>query len=451
MVTPKVPDRDEAGENVKIPPPAEVFLMTTPGESINWKDYDDERFKDYNDGFDPDLIRYQLVDNIPARAPTYVASGRSASALYKILLTNFITNSSNTKANPDYSKLLAQVLNPDYTFAPFVEWVNSSRTITRETFDRINAFRKTCLVNEHFSVCAKKIAIQAGEIETQTLMYHITRKFFTSTVASIFSAQSRNVETVMSRAYQSYLMYLRSSVGTRAMFEPFLYTKFEPSNFHCWWNPNKNGVNCPTFWSAFMSVSVTVKASETKSENSITTTTFGSTSSLRVSMLQQSATSTVSSSGNQTVSAFTETMTTTIEFELAAVRIFRPWFDSSLFDYYPLGVVGVEKGAWSDGAFGGIFPWIITKMIVAKNIKVSFSETNSVVERAFQTSRSDATSNVSLGPFRMNDRSSSGGSSSSSSSAYDYTSNTLSVPGPQIIGYVATRLSYFPNYYQETV
>lgn len=169
MVTAKVPDREEAGENVKVPPPPEVFLMNTPGESIYWRDYDDEYFKERSDGYDPDLLRFQLVDSIPARAPTMVPSGKSFSRVYKLLLTNFITNMSNTQANPNYSKLLAQVLNPDYTFAPFVTWVNNTRTIARETFDRITAFRANCLQNEHYSICAKKIAIQAEDIQTQTL------------------------------------------------------------------------------------------------------------------------------------------------------------------------------------------------------------------------------------------------------------------------------------------
>jgi hypothetical protein len=143
--------------------------------------------------------------------------------------------------------------------------------------------------------------------------------------------------------------------------------------------------------------------------------------------------------------------TFTIEFELARVQITRPWFDTSLLNFSPVGMRGVREHGWSDGnplftsdtSFA--FDLLPTSMIVARNIRLESSQIerfSSTIQEVF-ASRS---SSVRIGPFEAGGSTAAGlGNSRVHTAARIQSDGSLFIDGPQIIGFVCSALPAFPS------
>ncbi len=428
-----------------------------PGFAVSYADLDDVRFASDQTGYDPDVIRHGLVDMIPARAPYFVDTGRKFSNLMRLFMNNFIdpNNVNGTSdESAEYKRALANIYNSDYSFTSLVQYVVRQREVARENFQRINEIKNECLRNEAAGICARKMFVYQQEVDDMNLAYQIGRKIMGSTVTTLLATQVRNANTLMTKAYQNFLANSRSGVGGKTFLEPYMLHRFEPSNFHCWWNPNKTESNCPTFDSSFARIRFVTSKSDTKSSSQTSSTTFGGQVGVTIpSVPMISIGPGVSfSSEKGSARATSANSQTAVEFEVAQVKVYRPWLDPNVFEYNPLGIINTPKHFWSDGNFGGICPWYITKLIVAKNIFVSFSETNTAFESAYSASTVDVSMRVSVGPFKVKGGSASGGmgigvsntvGSSTEDSSYDARSKTLRVRGPQIIGYVTSRIPGF--------
>ncbi len=135
-----------------------------------------------------------------------------------------------------------------------------------------------------------------------------------------------------------------------------------------------------------------------------------------------------SSSQTEQTTSTDFTMTANIE----VVRIYRPWYDPTLFQMQDWFVNGFQAGGISDGKGNGVLPLVPTALIVARNFQLtgSFSEKDkSIIQSAVNGGAS-----VGWGPFQI------GGSYSNSSSQEKvnatFDGTTLTVPGMQVIGYV---------------
>jgi hypothetical protein len=210
---------------------------------------------------------------------------------------------------------------------------------------------------------------------------------------------------------------------------------------------------------AFVTVAASAQASTTTSRSfssTVTTTTTasasfgwwwsvsGSGSSTSTSTVSSSATSTVSSSSR-------------LEFSLAKVSIFRQWLDLSLLAYYPVAIRNLAAKGWSDGTVTpatGVtqfkFKLLPTAFLVARNIIVETGSdaASDVMYSASSNSQGSSGYRVGFGPFF------SGSARTSSSSSANYKEsvqrsstnrNSLTIRGPQVIGWLCTPIPAFPT------
>jgi hypothetical protein len=233
---------------------------------------------------------------------------------------------------------------------------------------------------------------------------------------------------------------------------------------------------------AFTSVSVSSSSSASSASRSsaysntfatdTTTTTTASWSwwSFSGSTSTDTTTSSATSSFAQS-SSFSTGSSSSMSFELARVNINRPWLDTSLLQYKPVAIRGIVKGGWSDGTLKTIknteqrFKVLPVAFLVARNIKISNTAWSNRASTLSETSSSSVSTTgrstqVSIGPFFIGY---SRGSPTSSSRDYRENSSfkedaassnragTLSIQGPQVIGWVCTALPLFPNASEEEV
>lgn len=139
----------------------------------------------------------------------------------------------------------------------------------------------------------------------------------------------------------------------------------------------------------------------------------------------------------------TDTSRIKISFKFGRVEIRRRWLDPSLFSLNGWRVVGRNEGAYSSGRFdtnGGVFPLLPVSMIVARDIKVYGEWGSADLARAASTTRSGGS--VGWGPFSCSG--SYHRSSSTRTFVSDFDSNTISVPGIQVIGWISQLNPYMP-------
>lgn len=75
------------------------------------------------------------------------------------------------------------------------------------------------------------------------------------------------------------------------------------------------------------------------------------------------------------------------------------------------------------------------------------AEWGSSVTSAFQTAASDSNSRVSYGPFSVSGSNSYYANQEQQAAlSFSFQNNELNVKGPQIIGYVLSKIPRFPNY-----
>lgn len=158
-----------------------------------------------------------------------------------------------------------------------------------------------------------------------------------------------------------------------------------------------------------------------------------------------------SSSEKHSVNVNTDSLT--IEFEYAVADIQRPWLDTTLLNLNNWFLVGdYPASCISDGSFNQQFkqnnptemvflPSVVTSFILARNIKIKWSATDSDLE-TLKTAASGGGA-LGIGPFMI------GGSHSSShskiDSSFDANRQGIEVDGVQLIGYVSTILPGSPK------
>jgi hypothetical protein len=146
-------------------------------------------------------------------------------------------------------------------------------------------------------------------------------------------------------------------------------------------------------------------------------------------------------------------------FEIAKVRIERPWLDLTLLDIEELALKGVSRHAWSDGSpfFAQrrqfLFKLLPTAMIIARNVRIASSSlaSHSQTLEAI-ASGGDSTASLQIGPFVAGaiDHQAAqdvdvNKATHYATSSYDAKTSTLSIDGPQIIGWLCAPLPAFPN------
>ena len=142
----------------------------------------------------------------------------------------------------------------------------------------------------------------------------------------------------------------------------------------------------------------------------------------------------------------------TLRFSLAKVLVSRPWLNPLLLSFSPVGIKGVAKNAWSDGTGlpnAGLqlrLPLLPTAFLVAKDIQLSSTNWGALGGVAADASSFGTTISANWGPFYSGTaRSASSYGSQYSFQRSTYAGNSLSIDGPQIIGWICTTLPAFPN------
>ena len=127
----------------------------------------------------------------------------------------------------------------------------------------------------------------------------------------------------------------------------------------------------------------------------------------------------------------------TLEAELIAVTIVRPWFNPLLFGMNSWWVGGYDKNGISNGAPTnpqGKIPLIPAGFVLAKNVKVGadFSEE----DKKFISSTLDSEVGGGWGPFTL--KAKYGHSISNEDARSKFDGGTLEIPGLQLIAWIST-------------
>lgn len=127
----------------------------------------------------------------------------------------------------------------------------------------------------------------------------------------------------------------------------------------------------------------------------------------------------------------------TLEAELIAVTIMRPWFNPILFGMNGWWVNGYQKNGLSNGDSTnpqGAFPLMPTGFVLAKNVKVTadFSEE----DKKFISNSVDTKASAGWGPFSVSGKY--GYSSSNEEFTSKFDGGSLEFPGLQLIAWIST-------------
>lgn len=142
------------------------------------------------------------------------------------------------------------------------------------------------------------------------------------------------------------------------------------------------------------------------------------------------------SGGKEEKTAHMDAQNLTLEAELIAVSIKRPWFNPLLLSMKDWYVLGYDKNGISNGDsrdLKGVMPLVPTGFVVARNVKITadFSEE----DKKFVSSSISTKASGGWGPFSVS------GSYSQSSSKSDFQSKfdggTLQLPGLQLIAWIS--------------
>ncbi len=426
--------------------PQEIFLMSLPGQTINPDDYDEALWKanNYTES-DPSYLSFNLVDSIPSHSSAYYTdSGKKVSVLYKRFLENYMVGNKKTRTSAEverYKAALKRILKDDASPSNLAVAVNTTRKAAADTYASLESLRTECLNTKSASICARKAVLWGEEAQDKYLLYTVVQKELLAAQAKVMAVNFKSTDTMLMEAYNQYLGATRACVGAKSFMGDYLQTRFEPSDYWKWWRTNNDA---PSFNSSFTSVKAETTYG-TKTRSAILQKAFANLDGAYSNGLVEA----ISGSGSASKKRLKVTIagsTTILKFDVAAVKVIRPWFDSSLFDLTPLGINGVPAFHWSDGRYKGVFPWFITKMIVAKNIYCYQSELSAQMQSAISTAMTEVSASVSIGPFVAGGALSKDSSIRDSSKQFTVDGTSITIQGPQIIGYVVSKISPFPNW-----
>ncbi len=415
--------------------------MNTPGYSIDFETYDDNLWRSKNyEGADPDLLKFEMTDMIPDKASYFVDSGRKVSIMWKRFLMNYINpraNESLAEETTEYRSALSRIFKEDYTTTELVKTVEATRNTAKETLNRVANVRAECLRNEAAGVCAQKMLYYQAEVDDNNLLYMVTRKELQGAEATVLALQSRNVDNIIAQGMQKFFSGARSGVGGSTLFGAYMLTRYDPSDFYNWWHPTPETAS-KTFKAAWTGVSIVSSSGSSTESSSTQKRSFGAAASYNAGMFKASG-SFRRSTDNSQMDATANGQTVKIQFQLAQVRVYRTWLDPSLLEYYPLGLESTTVNEWSDGNYNGLFPWYISKVIVAKNITVSMSQFSSQISESLSSASTDASMSLSYGPFSMSARYSNTNSQKDRAESFKTSGASIMIDGPQVIGYVVSK------------
>lgn len=142
------------------------------------------------------------------------------------------------------------------------------------------------------------------------------------------------------------------------------------------------------------------------------------------------------------------TEVTSLELEVAAVRIDRPWLNETLFTLDGWKISGYLKAHISDGTFmnngkknEGLMPLISKYMLVVRNVKLHGSFDSEFVKDSKQDTEVNAS--VGIGPFKVNGHTQFGKESHKLDTEVNESSITIKTP--QIIGFISSVVPFAPK------
>mmetsp|Transcript_13433 Transcript_13433/g.20257 ORF Transcript_13433/g.20257 Transcript_13433/m.20257 type:complete len:541 (+) Transcript_13433:23-1645(+) len=435
--------------------PNQIFLMESPGFAVNGFDFDETTWrKTAYSGPSPEYLKFLMTDTAPAFSNYFVDSGFRISQLWEQFMLNARTESPHD--DPDRERRYLEALDRlyDENFQPRALTLTRERFLRRweNSFDDSLDHRFNCLLreNETPDVCAQKAVIWKEVVSADWFSYETVSRDVKGTQSQILQLQSSDLHLLLTEAMEQFHAYRRSEVGGTNLFATYYNVVMNPSNWWTWFL----GVDDT---SAFVSVSF--DSSETYTEREVTYDRYfssvGSTSNFDRPLIRVT-------SGDPSVDEgfidATETATSSsisISMRIAKVKVERPWLDLGLLRYSPLAIQGLVAGSWSTGEADpqAMFPLLPTAFIVARDVYLSSTWSSSMT-----STLSAATSacgpldeecvssvNVQIGPFSIGQDQNQYTSEFAASSRAIFDGQTIYIPGPMIIGWVATKVPYFPN------
>lgn len=233
----------------------------------------------------------------------------------------------------------------------------------------------------------------------------------------------------------------------------------EDTNITATINVNVGGITPGSAGSAFSSVTYSTSESSSSYETATTTLTSRGSFSAGGSWYWRwwfGASGGTRSFSTSTTSEWSQqSSSTTISFEVAKVSIQRPWIDTSLLSFRPVAIRGLQQYQWSDGTglpneeLVSRFPLLPTDFVVTRNIVISSDKFTQASSSMTEASRRTTSSSFSIGFWRFGYSRTQGSTSKNSyqSSSFQSSANsqTLTIDGPQIVGWVCTPLPKFPT------
>ncbi len=318
----------------------------------------------------------------------------------------------------------------------------------------LTARRNACLRNEPFVSCARKAIEWQREIDQLNSLYlfvalpNFCKKFFIfcrsmrrqlgSFFSTIMSLHSRNIDNAVTNSFQNFLANTRAVYGTKTYLDNYQLSTFEPSDFWCWFQNVRCSQDFRFLRSSFLFTPTNVNYADFVKAGFPTASLYP----FRLFGVEGITSST--SPNRQYFDATANGAFLQFSITYAIVTVRRPWFDASVFNLYPLGVRNVRVGNWSDANYKGEFPWYVTKMIVVKDIYIT--SVNRVWDTTFvqmmESIRTNPTLKGNFGPFTFSSERTKYGANSF---VFNRLSRMLYIRGPQIVGYVVTKLPRFCN------
>lgn len=274
------------------------------------------------------------------------------------------------------------------------------------------------------------------------MLYRAIRRQLASFQSTIFALHARNIDHVVSSALQNYFANTRAVFGTKTYMDHYPLTVFDPPDFWCWFQ----NIRCSQD-SRFIRTGFNIVPSNYRS-NQYVKANFPSQSEYPNNLFGVEGVTSSTSPNRQYLDATSGGSFLYIYFSYAIVNVQRPWFNPSLFNLYPLGVKNVRTGNWSDANYNGEFPWYITKLVIVKDIYINSLNRNfgSTIVQMIERIRTNPKLKGNFGPFVFSNSPNKYGTTSFTYSSF---SRMLFIRGPQVVGYVVSKLPRFPNYEEQ--
>lgn len=144
-----------------------------------------------------------------------------------------------------------------------------------------------------------------------------------------------------------------------------------------------------------------------------------------------------------------EEIVTSIQMEVAAVKIERPWLNETLLSLKGWKIEGETKGHISDGTLldgdnknRGAMPLIPKYMIIIRNVTLTGKFSDELHDISNQ--KTTAKTNIGIGPFKLKGHTEFGNQSEEIKS--NVSQNSITITTPQILGYISSVVPFSPSH-----